>query len=93
MFEVAQWLQNEFRVLIMLPLRDETYDNHRNRPPLDTAIKDMVFKIEPPMFQEVLLSRVQLILNKMGAKSNNKIQYDLGNGISVDVAEMRNQYI
>lgn len=84
MFEVAQWLQNEFRVLIMLPLRDETYDNHRNRPPLDTAIKDMVFKIEPPMFQEVLLSRVQLILNKMGAKSNNKIQYDLGNGISVE---------
>ncbi|MET4862083.1 type I restriction endonuclease [Morganella morganii] len=83
MFEVAQWLQNYFRVLIMLPLRDETYDNHRNSPPLDTAIKDMVFKIEPPMFQEVLLSRVQLILNKMNV-FNNRIQYDLGNGMSVE---------
>ncbi|HEK0655184.1 TPA: RNA-binding protein [Proteus mirabilis] len=84
MFEVAQWLQDEFRVLIILPLRDETYDNYKNRPPLDTAIKDMVFKIEPPMFQEVLSSRVQLILNKMSGKSNSRIQYDLGNGISVE---------
>lgn len=84
MFEVAQWLQDEFRVLIVIPLRDETYDNYKNRPPLDTAIKDMVFKIEPPMFQEVLSSRVQLILNKMSGKSNNRIHYDLGNGISVE---------
>ncbi|WP_109398937.1 type I restriction enzyme HsdR N-terminal domain-containing protein [Proteus sp. TJ1640] len=84
MFEIAQWLQDEFRVLIMLPLRDETYDNHRNRPPLDTAIKDMVFRIEPPMFQEVLDKRVQLIINKMSNASSNKIKYDLGNGILVD---------
>lgn len=55
MFEVAQWLQREFRALVVLPLRDETYDNHRDRPPLDTALKDLVFRIEPPLFQRVLL--------------------------------------
>jgi energy-coupling factor transporter ATP-binding protein EcfA2 len=30
MFDVAQWLQREFRVLVVLPIREETYDNHRN---------------------------------------------------------------
>lgn len=48
MFEAAQWLQREFHGLVLLPLREETYDNHRNEPPLDTALKDLVFRIEPP---------------------------------------------
>ena len=43
MFEAAQWLQREFRGLVLLPLREETYDNHRNEPPLDTALKDWSF--------------------------------------------------
>ena len=53
MFQAAQWLQNTFKCLVILPLRDETYDNHRNEPPLDTALKDLVFRIEPPLFQHV----------------------------------------
>jgi hypothetical protein len=46
MFEAAQWVQKEFRALVVLPLREETYDNHRDQPPLDTALKDLVFRIE-----------------------------------------------
>lgn len=65
MFEAAQWLQREFRCLVVLPLRDETYDNHRDQPPLDTALKDLVFRIEPPMFQQVLVSRVQLAMRAL----------------------------
>ncbi|WP_225709170.1 type I restriction endonuclease [Bradyrhizobium cenepequi] len=38
MFEAAQWVQTEFRALVVLPLRDETYDNFREKPPLDTAL-------------------------------------------------------
>ena len=30
MFEAAQWLLQEYRGLVVLPLREETYDNHRN---------------------------------------------------------------
>ena len=65
MFEVAQWLRSDFKVLVMLPLRDETYDNHRSEPPLDTAIKDLVFRIEPPMFSKVLMERIKLTLREM----------------------------
>ncbi len=72
MFEAAQWLQREFRGLVLLPLREETYDNHRNEPPLDTALKDLVFRIEPPLFQRILASRVNLALREL-AKHGEKL--------------------
>jgi hypothetical protein len=81
LFEVAQWLQKELRCLIILPLRDETYDNHRNEPPLDTVIKDLVFRIEPPMFQEVLRRRINLALRSIDADRN--FEYKLSNGMRV----------
>lgn len=84
MFEAAQWLQKEFRCLVILPLRDETYDNHRDQPPLDTALKDLVFRIEPPLFQQVLMSRVQLALKEMSPIGNEKLRFSLPNGFSVE---------
>ena len=84
MFEAAQWLQKEFRALVILPLRDETYDNHRSQPPLDTALKDMVFRIEPPLFQNVLVSRVQLAMNVLTQNSSEKLYFSLPNGIKVE---------
>jgi len=85
MFEAAQWLQKEFRSLIILPLREETYDNYRDRPPLDTALKDMVFRIEPPLFQNVLQTRVQLVLNRMAKiDGGGSLSYSLPNGFNVE---------
>ena len=84
MFEAAQWLQREFRALIILPLRDETYDNHRSQPPLDTALKDMVFRIEPPLFQNLLLSRVRLAMNSLNKNSTEKLHFSLPNGMTVE---------
>lgn len=84
MFEVAQWLQKEFRCLIILPLREETYDNYRDRPPLDTALKDLVFRIEPPLFQNVLHKRIQLALKQLAAEGNRQLTYELPNGFRVE---------
>lgn len=84
MFEAAQWLQREFRALVILPLRDETYDNHRSQPPLDTALKDMVFRIEPPLFQHVLISRVKLAMKEMNRASGAKLYFSLPNGMNVE---------
>jgi hypothetical protein len=84
MFEAAQWLQKEFRCLVMLPLRDETYDNHRDQPPLDTALKDLVFRIEPPMFQQVLMSRMRLALSTLDTDQSERLQFALPNGFQVD---------
>ncbi|HLH32549.1 MAG TPA: type I restriction endonuclease [Terriglobia bacterium] len=85
MFEVAQWLRSEFRVLVILPLRDETYDNHRSEPPLDTAIKDLVFRIEPPLFSRVLTERIKLTLREMQRTTGKTSHaYVLPNGMRVE---------
>ena len=83
-FETAQWVQKEFRALVILPLRAETYDNHRDRPPLDTALKDLVFRIEPPLFHNVLVKRVQMALDEIRQTGESTFRYDLPNGFHVE---------
>jgi hypothetical protein len=84
MFEAAQWLQKEFRCLVILPLRDETYDNHRDQSPLDTALKDLVFRIEPPPFQQVLMKRMQFSLKQLTASGSETLSFTLPNGFRVE---------
>ena len=84
MFQVAQWVKQEFRCLVFLPLRDVTYDNYRQVPPLDTALKDLVFRIEPPLFSEVLKKRIMLVFDQMQAETkSNSLTYYLPNGYKV----------
>ncbi|MGD0236991.1 MAG: RNA-binding protein, partial [Syntrophorhabdales bacterium] len=85
MFQVAQWVQAEFRCLIVLPLRDVTFDLHRYDPPLDTALKQLVFRIEPPQFSDVLQARVRLALEEIARASSSAsmLSYELPNGIKV----------
>lgn len=85
MFQLAQWLQVELRCLIFLPLRDVTYDAHRNEPPLDTAIKNLTFRIEPPRFSDVLARRVGLALNDLVKRAKERsAEYVLPNGMRVE---------
>jgi len=92
MFEVAQWLQQEFRVLVVLPIREETYDNYRDVPPLDTAIKDLAFRIEPPVMQQALIKRVQIALDEIANKTDRNRTYELSNGFKIKYAESERSY-
>jgi Type I restriction enzyme R protein N terminus (HSDR_N)/S1 RNA binding domain len=92
MFEAAQWIQKEFRALVILPLREETYDNHRDKPPLDTALKDLVFRIEPPLFHQVLVSRVQMALNEINQSGAKTFRYELPNGFLVEYPQSDKAY-
>jgi hypothetical protein len=85
MFQVAQWVQAEFRCLVVLPLRDVTFDLHRYDPPLDTALKQFVFRIEPPQFSDVLQARVRLALEEIARASSSAsaLSYQLPNGVKV----------
>ena len=65
MFEAAQWLRKSFNAMVFLPLREETYDNNLHLPPLDTALKDLAFRIEPPRFDLILRSRVDFAISKL----------------------------
>lgn len=89
MFQVAEWFRNQFRCLIILPMRDTTYNIHRTVPPLDTVVKELVFRIDPPDLLTVLQLRLKYIyrLNK----ADNRNIYTLENGMNVVVD--KNEYI
>ncbi|WP_299945685.1 S1 RNA-binding domain-containing protein [uncultured Ruegeria sp.] len=82
MFEVAAWLKNEFRCLIFLPLRDTTYDTYSDLPPLDTVIKDLVFRIEAPLLEKVLSARMGYLLRSVGSNPE-KFRFSTENGVIV----------
>lgn len=85
MFQVATWLQKEFRCLVVLPLRDITYDLYSRVPPLDTALKHLVFRIEPPAFADVLQLRVRLALEEMAQRepSRRQLTFQLPSGAKI----------
>jgi hypothetical protein len=83
-FQLVQWIQSWLPCVIFLPLRDVTYENHKLTPPLDTIIKEYIFRIEPPQFTRVLKSRIMLALEELSHTSTDeKLSYTLDNGIKV----------
>lgn len=82
MFEVSSWLKDNFSCAIFLPLRDTTYDQFCDESPLDTVIKDMVFRIDPPPLDKVIQARLDYALRVIDA-SNEPFSYNLPNSVSV----------
>lgn len=85
MFEVATWLKTDFYCMVFLPLRDTTYDQYRDVAPLDTVIKDLVFRIDPPLLERVIYSRLNYAIREIST-DNKKFFYYLPNGIQVGCA-------
>jgi len=81
MFEVANWMKDKIKAIIFLPLRDTTFDHFRNQKPLDTVIKDLTFRINPPSLQEVIYSRIKYA-NRLSEKESDNT-YTLPNGFKV----------
>ncbi|MFE3837575.1 S1 RNA-binding domain-containing protein [Pseudogemmobacter sonorensis] len=81
MFEAAQWLRTEFDAMIFLPIREETYDKNHDRPPLDTALKDLAFRIEPPRFDLILKKRVDVAVARLKENPTQRFSYDLPNSM------------
>jgi hypothetical protein len=83
-FQVVQWIQSWLPCVVFLPIRDVTYETYKLKPPLDTIIKEFIFRIEPPQFTKVLKSRVMLALKELERTSPKaKLSYTLDNGMAV----------
>lgn len=82
MFQVAEWLKTTFKCLVLLPMRDSTYDQYRNEPPLDTVVKDLVFRIDPPDLLKVLQARLNYIVRNTKPEDST---YVLDNGVNVKI--------
>jgi hypothetical protein len=83
-FQIVRWIQSWLKCLVFLPIRDVTYHAHKSRPPLDTVIKDFVFRIEAPPFGTVLRDRIQMALTQAGViYGGDMLSYHLDNGAKV----------
>ena len=82
MFEVAQWLRTQYKCIVILPMRDSTYDMYKSEPPLDTVVRDLVFRIDPPDLLKVLQARLDYIMRITDQTGST---YVLQNGIKVAV--------
>ena len=83
-FQIVRWLQSWLTCLVFLPIRDVTYDVYQAEPPLDTVIKDYVFRIEPPPFTTVLRKRIDLALAELNRNRKQELlSYTLDGNIMV----------
>jgi hypothetical protein len=83
-FQIVRWVQSWLKCLVFLPIRDVTYHAHRNRPPLDTVIKDFIFRIESPPFGKVLRERIRMALAQaVTVYGGEALSYTLESGFRV----------
>lgn len=81
MFEVANWIKDNIKAIVFLPLRDTTFDHFRHEKPLDTVIKDLIFRINPPSLEKVIYQRIKYA-NRLSETSSTNY-YHLPNGWKV----------
>src|SRR5208283_451156 len=92
-FQLVKWIQSWLKCLVFLPLRDITYKSYKDRPPLDTVIKDFIFRIESPPFAQVLRKRIRLALDQMIKVHKGRLRaYTLTGGIRVEYPETETGY-
>lgn len=82
MFQVSQWLRTTYKCIVILPMRDNTYDLYRDEPPLDTVVKDLVFRIDPPDLLKVIQARLDYIIR---ITNQTDSVYVLQNGFTVPI--------
>lgn len=82
MFELATWLKSEYPCTVFLPMRDTTYEGYHLEPPLDTVIKDLVFRIDPPLLKSVLSARLKYA-TRLTTTQNSEFSYNTSSGMRV----------
>lgn len=83
MFEVANWIKDSIKAIVFLPIRDTTFDLYRNQKPLDTVVKDLIFRIIPPSLEKVLYNRISYATRLSEKNKENRFYY-LPNNMKVN---------
>lgn len=82
-FSAAQWFRDLTKSLILINLRDTTFEAHKNEPPLDAFSNAINFYIRPPRFSQVIRKRLDLVLENIGDDIDPIQSYELENGAKI----------
>jgi len=64
-FEAAQWFKELTRALVIVNLRDTTFEAYRDEPPLDAFINAVNFYIRSPRFSLMIKKRLEIVLDNI----------------------------
>ncbi len=88
-FEAAQWFKNITRALVLVNLRDTTFEAHRDEPPLDAFINAINFYVKPPRFAQVIKKRMELLLENFPGEVARTQEYALPSGVKISYPASR----
>lgn len=82
-FQLALWFMDQVRCLVILQMRDTTFEAHKNERPLDTYKTGQIFHISPPRFVDVVKRRLELSLEKLAALAPENITFTTPSGVNI----------
>ena len=84
-FEVAQWFKDLTRALVIVNMRDTTFEAHRDERPLDAFINAVNFYIRSPRFALMIKKRLEIVMDNINSDSDlSKLQkFTLESGAQV----------
>lgn len=88
-FQLALWFMNMTRSLVVLQMRDVTFEAFKDTKPLDTYKTGQIFHIVPPRFIDVVKRRLELSLEELARKAPETIKISTKAGPSVSYPKGR----
>jgi hypothetical protein len=82
-FQTALWFMDQTRCLVILQMRDSTFEAYKNEPPLDTYRTGQVFHISPPRLVDVVKRRLELSLEYLADQAPEQVTFTLRGGATV----------
>ncbi len=88
-FQLALWFMDQMRCIIILQMRDVTFEAHKNERPLDTYKTGQVFHISPPKFIDVVKRRLELSQLELSQHAPETIRYQTPSGLNISYPKTR----
>ncbi|MEO8558957.1 MAG: hypothetical protein ABI439_07835 [Rhodospirillales bacterium] len=82
-FHLSLWFMERSKAFVILQMRDETYERYKNLPPLDTFRSGIAFHISPPRFTDVVKRRLELAVEYLAERAQERQEYVLESGARV----------
>lgn len=88
-FQTALWFMDQTRCLVILQMRDSTFEAFKNEPPLDTYRTGQIFHISPPRFVDVVNRRLELSLETLAKEAPEQVQFHTRSGLTMTYPKSR----
>jgi hypothetical protein len=88
-FEAALWFMDQTRALVILQMRDSTFEAYKNEPPLDTYRSGQIFHISPPRLVDVVKRRLELSLEAIDGEAPEQVKYRTAAGAQISYPKRR----